>query len=208
MGILVHPRTVQNLLVKGDPDYDTFELQDYIYRVTSPDVADCNPTKPWVDAEFEERMETQEVINPGEAWKLRPEVWTELLVDGKFDYTYNERLQTPFGHQVDLAVNTLFKDPDSRRAFIAVWDPTDIHSSMQEVRVPCTLGYQLQIRNGQLNMTYLQRACDFVTHYQNDIYLATQLQGFIADQLDVPHGFFTHWVASMHVFRKDVKDVF
>ena len=32
------------------------------------------------------------IINPGKAWELRQDLWEQFLVNGKFDYTYNERI--------------------------------------------------------------------------------------------------------------------
>lgn len=213
MGTKVHPRTFQNKVVATDSGYDTFELQDYIYRVTQPYGSDCDPTQPWADEEFMERNARYERINPGEAWKRRPYIWKDFLVnDDRFEYTYSERLNPEEGpgiwSQINRVIHTLSADPQTRRAYISIWDPEDLLDAPREHRIPCTLGYYFQIRNGALNITYLQRACDFVTHYQNDIYLAHLLQKTIAAELDVPVGTFTHWVGSLHVFAKDVEDVF
>ena len=83
-------------------------------------------------------------------------------------------------------------------------DPTHL----EEARVPCSLGYYLQFRHGKLNITYLQRSCDFVTHYENDVWLAVQFLRHIAKEVGMESGHFSHWIGSLHVFQKDVADVF
>ena len=64
MGISVHPQTYQDKFVGNDPNFSTFELQNYMYSVSSPLVTDLSPTQPWADREFIERT-AQDPINPG-----------------------------------------------------------------------------------------------------------------------------------------------
>lgn len=216
MGIGIHPKTYQNKDVHDDPQFDTKELQNYMYSVTQPNPEDLAlPNRLWAAEEFRERL-SEEPINPGEAYKLRPEVWEQFLVNGFFDYTYPERL-TPllpigmgksFISQIVEAIRTLKNDPDSRQCYISIWTPADILSTGGNRRIPCTLGYQFQIRNGALNITYLQRSSDFATHFQNDVWMATMLQHYMATKLSVPVGIYTHWIGSLHIFSKDVKEVF
>jgi len=205
MGIRVHPHSYQDKIIKDDPDFETLELQNYIYMVTQPDPADLNPVQPWADAEFEERV-SRSPLNPGEAWKLRREVWDDFIQEnGRFAYTYAER----FAHQLDLFVKEARKNLDSRQLFLSMWDPkTDPYYLGGAARVPCTLGYLFQVRGGQLNITYMMRSCDWVTHFQNDVYLAHRLQRWFASEINVPVGSFTHMITSLHVFQKDVKGVF
>lgn len=226
MGILVHPHSYQDVDVRGNQDFDTLELQNYIYTVTQPDAGDLTPTQPWASLELGERILGMGKMNPGNAWRSRPEVWTEFLrcpplcepniSDGcsqdpttcgysKFSYTYDERMH----YQLDTIANELKANPETRQAFLSVWNPKlDARNIGGLKRVPCTLGYIFQMRRGQLHMTYMMRSSDFVTHFQNDVYLAYRLQQWMADQVKMPVGHFTHYVASLHVFRKDVEGVF
>lgn len=206
MGILTRTTTYQDKIIGDDPRFDTFELQDYIYRVIHPSAKDLNPTQPWADKEFLERV-TSPGVNPGEAWKERPEIWEEFLnTEGRFSYTYAERIHQV--HQIDHIIRTLKTDPLSRQAFISIWSPADSARTGGLTRIPCTLGYYFQIRRGALNITYLQRSSDFVTHFSNDLYLAHKLQSYIAGSLGYPVGVFTHWVGSLHIFNKDTEGVF
>lgn len=206
MGINVHPQTMQDKVVADDENYATKELQNYIYMVTNPlgSLNDLRPTQPWADAEFDERVGVT-MVNPGSAYKLREDVWNEFLHDGQFSYTYSERMY----HQIDAIINELKVHPDSRQLYMSIWDPVvDISKIGGKKRVPCSLGYQFQLRGGQLNMTYFMRSCDMATHMQNDIYLAIRLLEYIAAEANVKVGTFTHYIASLHVYQKDVEGVF
>lgn len=208
LSVRVHTMTYQDKYIGDDESMATREAQDMIYRVTSPDLADLDPSQPWADAEFDERTQAYREggkgLNPGEAWKLRPEVWTEFLEsDGRFSYTYSERL----AETLEMVIEELRQRNMSRQLFIPIWQPEDAYK-LADRRVPCSLGYWLNYRQEQLNITYLQRSSDFFTHFTNDVYLARKLQEFIAAEVGLEPGHFTHWLGSIHVFEKDVAHVF
>lgn len=227
MGIDVFPKTMQDRNIEGNPDYYTKELQNYSYcllNAQSVDIPDVS--QPWADAEFEERVtdpwtRVQEgpmvgtpknlikpkFINPGEAWKLRPEVWTDYLHGGHMAYTYNELLWN--NDQVTKVLSRLKLDSDSRQLWISLWDPTRDPNLLGGIsRVPCSLGYGLQVRDGKLNLHYVMRSCDFATHFRNDVYLAIRFLEWAAEKTGYPVGNFTHTLFSLHVYAKDVQDVY
>lgn len=207
MGVLIHPKTYQDQWVEGDPAFDTLELDNYVYCVLNPDTQYLHPTQPWADAEFEERI-CGRPVNPGIAWTLREDVWETFLdpLTGKFAYTYAERFSQ--NEQIDRIIQRLKEDPESRQLFLSMWNADDITKIGGVSRVPCTLGYLFQFRRGALNLTYLQRSSDFVTHFQNDVYLAVRMLEYVAGKTGLPVGTFTHWLGSLHTFRKDSLGVF
>lgn len=223
MGIVVRPATMQDKYVKGNPDYETKELQNYSYCLLNAWSQDIpGVTQPWADAEFKERvtdpwdrtpdgkvdpLSIPEFINPGEAWKLREEVWSEYMHDGKLAYTYNELLWN--NDQLTKIMNRLKEDPDSRQLWISLWNPDKDPDFLGGVsRVPCSLGYGLQVRDGKLNLHYVMRSCDFVTHFRNDVYLAIKFLEWVAEKTGYPVGDFTHTMFSCHVYNKDIQGVF
>lgn len=206
MGIDVHPQTMQDKFVADNPEYATKELQNYIYTVFKPleSIGDLQISQPWAGIEFNERI-SGKALNPGTAYLQREEIWKDYLHDGKFSYTYPERMF----YQVQKIIDELKEHPDSRQLYLSIWDPClDIYNLGGGSRVPCSLGYLFQYRRGQLDVTYFMRSCDFVTHLQNDAYLAVMLMGYIANEAGVSPGNFTHFMGSLHVYAKDVKGVF
>lgn len=239
MGHTVHPKSYQNKVVENNPDFATSELTNYIYSVINPmdTIKQLNPTQPWADLEAAERFSGQR-INPGEAYKSREEVWNEFLVeqpDGTklFDYSYPQRFnpcgvvdtenivyeQSLLGNldyidSIQKVAKELAYNPDSRQCYISIFEPMDIANIGGRKRVPCTLGYLLQVRGGELNITYLQRSSDFSTHFNNDVYLALKLAERVSELIEnltgtkYPIGNYTHWIGSLHIYQKDIKNVF
>lgn len=221
MGITVRPATMQDKYIKGNPDYETKELQNYSYCLLDARSADIpGVSQPWADAEFQERITDPWVrgestkkpyvshfINPGKAWELRPEVWMEYMHEGKMAYTYNELIWN--NDQVTKVIDRLKEDPDSRQLWISLWNPEKDPDFLGGVsRVPCSLGYAFQVRDGKLNLHYVMRSCDFATHFRNDVYLAIKFLEWVAEQTGYEVGSFTHTIFSLHVYNKDVEGVF
>ena len=187
--------------------FTTKELQGYDYRVVKPRMEDLEPVQPWADAEWDERLDgcRGAPINPGEAWKLRPEIWTPLLeADGRFSYTYSERLAASFGD----AVFEMFDHPTTRQAYVSIWDPAKDSKAMGRRRVPCSLGYHFMYRQGAIHVTYTMRSSDFATHFDNDLYLTMKLWSFFCERVNQPMGSLTHVIYSLHTYAKNVAGVF
>lgn len=214
LGVEVHPETMQDKYVADDPDYNTMELTNYIYTVTHPNYTEVEGVhENWIKAEWEDRIIGE--LNPGRAWRERPEVWRDLLeidrgatgmkTPTKFAYTYSERMG---GRHIQMLIQELQRHPNSRQLYLPVWKADPDEKRRGERRVPCSLGYWVVQRGGAVHLTYMMRSCDFHTHYPNDVALATMLQHYIAQKTKYKVGQFTHFVGSFHVYKKDVKDVF
>ena len=207
MGITHHTKTMQDKNIEGDVNFDTLELPNYIYTVTHPQLEDLQPTQPWADLDWKERLSGISgcAVNPGIAWEERSEIWEEFLHNGKFGYTYSERFA--WHRQVDNVITRLKDDPGSRQLYVAMWTQSD-SKYLGSIRVPCSLGWHFMYRGGKLNVTYFMRSCDFATHFQNDIFMAMKLQHHIAYSVGMEPGHYCHFMGSLHVYKRDVADVF
>jgi hypothetical protein len=156
---------------------------------------------PWAEDHFNERM-SRVPLNPGEQYKNWPsytnKAWNDKNfrnVDEKFTHTYMERywpksaggktflsgIRYPYG-DIDDVVALLYKEPYTRQAYIPVWFPEDT-GVRHGGRVPCTIGYHIMIRDNKLHLHYLIRACDYIRHFKNDIYLTMRLAHWILWEL-------------------------
>jgi len=205
MGHIVHPMSMQNKDVSQDDEYSTKEITNYNYCLTSlknasylffSDQSSLN----WATSEFLERI-SPDYCNPGHAWELRPHIWKEFLnEDGRFDYSYNNRMWL----SRQSAIKELKRNPDSRQAIISVWDPQiDPPNLGGKRRVPCSIYYQILVRNGQVDIIYNQRSADVVTHFGNDVYLAWRLMDHIAEEIEYKPGFLYHNIGSLHAYKRD-----
>ncbi len=205
MGHIVHPNSMQNKVVKGDDQFSTKEITNYSYCLTKLHkvgylfFAD-ERAKEWAKAEFAERV-SPDYVNPGEAWKIRKDIWDEFLnEEGKFDYAYHDRMFL----SLDAVVKELVKNLDSRQAIINVWDATiDPLNLGGKRRVPCSIYYQILVRDGRVNIVYNQRSADVVTHFGNDVYLAFKLMEYVAECIGVKPGHLFHNIGSLHAYKKD-----
>jgi thymidylate synthase len=211
MGIIVHPHSMQNKIVKDDDNFSTLEVQNYSFTILNTNDKDTIvPNLAWCKAEFLERIhdyhgiESQR-INPGKAWELRKEIWEEFLVDGKFEYTYNE-LITEF-HQLKLIIDELKENPDTRQA-ILILHGRDQKYNMRKKRIPCSIFYHFMIREGGLDIIYSMRSCDFDTHFPNDIWQACELRDFIAKEIGIKPRLFHMNISSLHRYKNYTKHVF
>lgn len=211
-GQTVKPKTYQNKNIEGNEDFVTKEIICQQYCLTSLQ----DPTwlffysrsREWADAEFQERIDTSDIINPGKAWELRKDLWEQFLVNGKFDYTYNERII----HVIKPLIRLLKDDNDTRKAVLSIFngdmDRLDTDGYEVSRRIPCSMYYDFLIRqNGKgekvLHICYHQRSSDFVTHFGNDVYLAWRLMEYVAKEVGVKPGYLYHTIDSLHTYQKD-----
>lgn len=209
-GQIVKPKTYQNKVIEGNEDFITKELICQQYCLTS--LGDpvwlfvLSHSKEWADAEFKERIDTSDIINPGKAWELRKDLWEQFLVNGKFDYTYNERMVI-----LPYTIQLLKSDSDTRKAVLPIFNGNGEDDTLYyhgNKRIPCSMYYDFLIRqNGKgekvLHICYHQRSSDFVQHFGNDIYLAWRLMEYVAQEVGVKPGYLYHTIDSLHIYKKD-----
>lgn len=219
----------------GDGKFSTREIQNLVFEIAMPWPLSIlqqtvQPNLPWADEHFAERVGGMPLNPPPSAanWPFA-QAGHEDHVNGfgKFSHTYPERMWPKYasrGHvhkpedlhrgirfdygDLNDLVNLLVKDPGSRQAYLPIWFPEDT-GAVDGQRVPCTLGYHFMIRRGRIHVTYLIRACDFLRHFRDDVYMTIRLTQWVREQLDkagisVELGNMTMHVMSMHVFEKDM----
>lgn len=207
-GIVYQTETVQDKYVGDKDEFKTKELECYSFTVRNPDIVSymawLGLNQQWISKEFAERI-GQKRLNPGESYRERQNIWEEFLHDGKFSYTYSERI----GDQVQEVVDLLSRIPSSRHGIINIYDPSiDNKRRDGTVRVPCSMYYMLTIREGKVKMMYNIRSNDFNTHFGYDLVLARMLQEHVASQLGLEAGDFRYQSVSLHAFYRDNKEIF
>ena len=213
MGILKHSKSMQQLDVSNNPQYDTKEIVNYSYCLQSLQFEDelfkADPLcKEWAKAELEERVTPEYIESPGKAWLKRKAFWEPLVKAGNFGYTYNNRMQEC--SNLDRVIEALAENQDSRQAILSIWDrQEDIYGFNGKRRVPCSIYYQFLIQHDRVDVIYAQRSADAFNHLGNDIWLAYMLMVHVTDRLNLltangyKPGFLYHNIGSLHVYRKD-----
>lgn len=216
MGIVVRPKTMQDKTVAGDPAYETLEVSPAVFSILDGSERDVwlqerGGNLNWAYREFAERVAgffAGYGTNPGDAWRYRANVWQEYLHDGRFAYTYSERLAP----QLSRVVDRLRDDPDTRQAVMPVYSAADVDYLGGVRRVPCSMHYQFLIREDALEAIYVMRSSDFATHFIYDIWMALELQTWMAQRVTegraegVFPGKLTFFSGSLHLYRRDAEE--
>lgn len=121
-------------------------------------------------------------------------------VSGVYDGAYGPRLKP----QLDYVLQVLQRDPASRRAVIAIFEPSDQGRGLDQ---PSTMTLQYLIRDNRLHAITYMRSNDAWGGLPYDLCLFPFLQEVLASWLQVPPGTYTHITGSGHVYASDVDNV-
>ncbi len=227
--VAVHPAQWQSTDVSDKPDMAMREVLNYSFQINVNHALRCGSLDdiganlPWAEDHFQERV-SEEPLNPGNEWQnwaYAHSADRHRNENGQFSHTYMERywpkMANTFEHHLGIryqygdlldVVDLLEKQPLTRQAYLPVWFPEDT-GVRHGGRVPCSLGYHFIMRNGFLHCTYYIRSCDFIRHFQDDVYLTIRLMIWMLSKLktgpwaDVQLGLFSMHIVSLHMFAND-----
>lgn len=230
----------QSLDVRDKPMGVTHEIQNAVFSTWIPEdqadtVVEVEPNIPWAEEHFLERV-GGEPVNPPPShvnWPFAQQGNAEHTKNEKFSHTYPERMwpklagkghsnnhfgiRFPYGDLFDV-VKQLVGSPQTRQAYLPIWFPEDT-GAVHGGRVPCSLGYHFICREQRLHVTYMIRSCDFLRHFQDDVYMAMRLGQWVRDKIcemderwNVGEGQGAYWLMgsltmhmmSLHVFGADI----
>ncbi len=109
-----------------------------------------------------------------EDWKAQKKEFTDKILNneefskkwGDLGPVYGKqwrRWQTPDGKEIDQlteVLETLKKNPDSRRIIISAWNPAEIDEMAKAGLPPCHCLFQFFVSDGKLSCHLYQRSCD------------------------------------------------
>lgn len=107
--------------------------------------------------------------------------------------------------QVAQVIDTLKRDPCSRRAIIDLNIPNTERFEMKDEI--CTIALVFELREGKLDCTGIMRSDDVWLGTPYDVVFFTELQKHIANELGVGYGKYTHFAVSLHAYEKDIDRV-
>lgn len=109
--------------------------------------------------------------------------------------------------QIDLALDILSNQKDSRQCVLTLWHPDDLwHASQVKNKprdLPCTCCWQLIRRDKTLHMICTMRSNDVWLGMPYDIFANTCFLRLFAGTLMLTPGTYTHQAGSMHIYHKD-----
>jgi thymidylate synthase len=152
------------------------------------------------------RPHEPDMIHPNSSFqKQRCDEYADQLLRGtysEFDYTYYQRL---FSYPVDgVCVNQIIhsirklkEQKNTRRAVSVTWHP---YLDNKDASVPCLQFIQFLIRKDYLNMICLFRSEDILQAFGPNAYGLTRLMEYVANELQVGIGTYTHVVTVPHFY--------
>lgn len=107
--------------------------------------------------------------------------------------------------KIPLLINKLKDDKDTRQAVLTIYDSDDIDMVSRDI--PCTVMLQFTIRNERLNMHVFMRSNDCIWGMPYDVFMFTNMQMVIANELDLACGNYYHTATSMHIYHERDKEI-
>lgn len=115
---------------------------------------------------------------------------------GDLPYTYGERIY--YEGQLGAVVDHLRKHPNSRKALIQVRGFGDIRLE----NPPCNVMFQLEVLDGKLNWTTINRSQDIINGMSENIFMFTLWQSLVASLVGVPMGVYRIVSTNAHLYQK------
>jgi len=134
----------------------------------------------------------------GDIYGKIPQIW-ERMAD-KFGYVNsNYGYQWQRNDQLNHVVRLLKDDPETRQAAISIYDAKEWDKYTYDT--PCTYAVQFTILHDKLDMSVLMRSNDLWYGFCNDQYQFSNLQLYVAYQLDLPIGIYYHYAHNLHLYN-------
>ena len=134
--------------------------------------------------------------------------WDRMSDDGEtVNSNYGTLIQTHYGFdQLEMCEKILRDNPGSRQAVIHLKPPRNVIDDPTK-DLPCTVSLQFFIRNGKLFMTTYMRSNDIWMGFPYDVFQFTCMQIYLAMRLNVDLGTYTHIAGSLHLYKRNFKEV-
>ena len=137
----------------------------------------------------------------GKLYGKIPEIW-KRMADDKGNVNSNYGWQWKRNAQLDMVIETLRQNPETRQAAISIYDGKEITDYAHDT--PCTYAVQFTIVHGRLDMCVTMRSNDLWYGFCNDQYCFSMLQGLVAYELNVEPGVYYHFAHNMHLYNDKI----
>jgi thymidylate synthase len=117
---------------------------------------------------------------------------------------------TPDGRHIDQiknVVETIKKNPDSRRMIVSAWNVADIDEMAISGLPPCHLLFQFYVADGKLSCQMYQRSADTFLGVPFNIASYSLLTMMIAQVTGLKPGDFVHTFGDTHLYLNHLKQV-
>ena len=195
------------ILLEGVPFDNTKALFNVGFYMANPtDNKIINKERNWkqdyAEAEWQWYLSgDSNIAKLGEIYGKVPEIW-KRMADNTGRVQSNYGWQWKRDAQLDVVVETLRQNPNTRQAAISIYDAKEISSYAFDT--PCTYAVQFTILNDRLNMSVVMRSNDLWYGFCNDQYCFSMLQKMVSDELKIEIGTYYHFAHNMHLYNDKI----
>jgi hypothetical protein len=134
---------------------------------------------------------------------INPRITDFAEADGRMHGAYGHRWREHFGvDQILETIRLLKTDPNTRRAVIAMWDPS-ADLNMRKKDIPCNTHIYFRRADDRLNMSVLNRSNDLVWGaLGSNIVHFSFLQELIAHAVDLKVGSMYQITNNLHIYER------
>lgn len=137
----------------------------------------------------------------GELYGKVPAIW-KRMADEQGNVNSNYGWQWERTSQLDIVIQMLKDNPETRQAAISIYDGKEISDYAHDT--PCTYAIQFTILNDKLNMSVVMRSNDLWYGFCNDQYQFSTLQMYVAYELNLPVGTYYHFAHNLHLYNDKI----
>ena len=199
----LHDQILQNGISFGD----TKALFNVGFYMTDPkDRKIINRERNWseeyAEAEWKWYLSGDASVHKlGDIYGKVPEIWKRMAnqnghVNSNYGYQWERNAQ------LDMVVEMLKHNPDTRQACISIYDGKEI--SDYAFDTPCTYAVQFTIVHGRLDMCVTMRSNDLWYGFCNDQYQFSKLQEMVSKRLRIETGVYYHFAHNMHLYNDKI----
>jgi len=137
----------------------------------------------------------------GELYGKVPQIWQRMAdADGNVNSNYGWQWERT--SQLDIVIQMLKDNPETRQAAISIYDGKEI--SDYEHDTPCTYAVQFTILDNKLNMSVVMRSNDLWYGFCNDQYQFSSLQMLVAHRTRYDVGTYYHFAHNLHLYNDKI----
>ena len=103
--------------------------------------------------------------------------------------------------QVELLINNIRSNPDSRRHIVSAWNVGDLDKMKLP---PCHILFQFYVHDNKLSCQLYQRSADIFLGVPFNIASYSLLTMMIADQVGLEYGEFIHTLGDAHIYKNHI----
>ena len=134
----------------------------------------------------------------GKLYGKVPAIW-KRMADAHGNVNSNYGWQWERTSQLDIVIQMLKDNPETRQAAISIYDGKEISDYTYDT--PGTYAVQFTILNNKLNMSVVMRSNDLWYGFCNDQYQFSSLQMLVANETGYDVGTYYHFAHNLHLYN-------